>query len=159
MLSIVSRDGASRITTSTAAGLRERISPVADPTPHCELCGQPMPAGEEMFKFHGYSGPCPTPTNNADPNAQAWEDLRADGGLPESRPVADPITPPSDPKPCELCGGSGQEVIGEHYVTRDMAIDAGEPAMEGMSAGVEWGPCSECDGAGLVTPPSDRSEP
>jgi hypothetical protein len=25
----------------------------------CELCGEPMPAGEQMFKFHGYSGPCP----------------------------------------------------------------------------------------------------
>lgn len=28
----------------------------------CELCGEPMPAGEQMFKFHGYSGPCPTNT-------------------------------------------------------------------------------------------------
>lgn len=27
----------------------------------CELCGEPMPDGEEMFKFHGYSGPCPKP--------------------------------------------------------------------------------------------------
>ena len=27
----------------------------------CTLCGEPMPAGEEMFKFHGYSGPCPAP--------------------------------------------------------------------------------------------------
>ena len=25
----------------------------------CELCGDPMPPGEEMFKYHGYSGPCP----------------------------------------------------------------------------------------------------
>lgn len=29
--------------------------------PTCELCGDPMPPGEEMFKFHGYSGPCPKP--------------------------------------------------------------------------------------------------
>ena len=29
--------------------------------PTCELCGEPMPEGEEMFKFHGYSGPCPWP--------------------------------------------------------------------------------------------------
>jgi hypothetical protein len=29
--------------------------------PKCELCGDPMPVGEEMFKFHGYSGPCPKP--------------------------------------------------------------------------------------------------
>lgn len=28
----------------------------------CELCGQPMPEGEEMFKYHGYSGPCPNPS-------------------------------------------------------------------------------------------------
>jgi hypothetical protein len=29
--------------------------------PNCELCGEPMPEGEEMFKYHGYSGPCPKP--------------------------------------------------------------------------------------------------
>lgn len=27
--------------------------------PTCELCGEPMPAGEEMFTYHGYSGGCP----------------------------------------------------------------------------------------------------
>jgi hypothetical protein len=27
----------------------------------CEICGEPMPKGEEMFKYHGYSGPCPKP--------------------------------------------------------------------------------------------------
>lgn len=27
----------------------------------CELCGEQMPDGEEMFKFHGFSGPCPKP--------------------------------------------------------------------------------------------------
>lgn len=25
----------------------------------CGLCGNPLPEGEEMFKYHGYSGPCP----------------------------------------------------------------------------------------------------
>lgn len=30
-------------------------------TAKCQLCGEPMPSGEEMFKFHGYSGPCPKP--------------------------------------------------------------------------------------------------
>jgi hypothetical protein len=29
--------------------------------PNCELCGEPMSEGEEMFKIHGYSGPCPKP--------------------------------------------------------------------------------------------------
>lgn len=28
----------------------------------CGLCGEPMPDGEEMFKYHGYSGPCPDRT-------------------------------------------------------------------------------------------------
>ena len=27
----------------------------------CQLCGEPMPENEQMFKFHGYSGPCPKP--------------------------------------------------------------------------------------------------
>lgn len=27
----------------------------------CQLCGEPMPPGEEMFQYHGYSGPCPKP--------------------------------------------------------------------------------------------------
>jgi hypothetical protein len=27
----------------------------------CKLCGEPMPAGEEMFHYHGYSGSCPKP--------------------------------------------------------------------------------------------------
>ena len=30
-------------------------------TAKCEICGEPMPQGETMFKFHGYSGPCPKP--------------------------------------------------------------------------------------------------
>lgn len=25
----------------------------------CSICGEPMPEGEEMFMYHGYSGPCP----------------------------------------------------------------------------------------------------
>lgn len=29
--------------------------------PKCELCGEPMPNGEGMFKVHGYSCPCPKP--------------------------------------------------------------------------------------------------
>lgn len=27
----------------------------------CKLCGEPMPPGEEVFYYHGYSGPCPKP--------------------------------------------------------------------------------------------------
>lgn len=31
----------------------------------CEICGQPMPEGEEMFRYHGFSGPCPKPESNS----------------------------------------------------------------------------------------------
>lgn len=27
----------------------------------CTICGEAMPEGESMFKYHGYSGPCPKP--------------------------------------------------------------------------------------------------
>ena len=40
----------------------------------CELCGEPMPVGEEMFKFHGYSGPCPKPPLPREP-ANSYESL------------------------------------------------------------------------------------
>lgn len=36
----------------------------------CGVCGEPMPEGEEMFKYHGYSGPCPKPPL---PKAEAQE--------------------------------------------------------------------------------------
>lgn len=28
---------------------------------NCKLCGEPLPEGETMFNYHGYSGPCPKP--------------------------------------------------------------------------------------------------
>jgi len=35
----------------------------------CQLCGEPMPPGEEMFNYHGYSGPCPKEPLPAKPTA------------------------------------------------------------------------------------------
>lgn len=43
------------------AGEEEREEVAMSETAKCELCGEPMPPGETMFKFHGYSGPCPKP--------------------------------------------------------------------------------------------------
>lgn len=37
--------------------------------PRCDLCGLPMPEGEEMFRYHGHSGPCPKPPF---PNKEGW---------------------------------------------------------------------------------------
>jgi hypothetical protein len=43
----------------------------------CELCGEPMPPGEEMFKYHGYSGDCPKPPLPR-PKADTVESLLAE---------------------------------------------------------------------------------
>ncbi len=50
-------------------------------TPKCELCGEPMPDGETMFKFHGYSGECPKPPLNA---GRQVKPHRSGGGHPAS---------------------------------------------------------------------------
>ena len=34
---------------------------MTDEIARCALCGEPMMEGETMFKYHGYSGPCPKP--------------------------------------------------------------------------------------------------
>ena len=48
----------------------------------CELCGEPMPEGEEMFKFHGYSGACQKPPLPRDNGAEEVKALfkRVTGG-------------------------------------------------------------------------------
>lgn len=56
----------------------------------------------------------------------------------------------NDAADCETCGGSGmvtREVM--HYVTHDMALDAGEPEMEGMPMPRRWEDvCPDCLGTG-----------
>lgn len=42
----------------------------------CQICGEPMPPGEEMFNFHGYSGNCPKPPLR--PTAAERDALRAE---------------------------------------------------------------------------------
>ena len=41
----------------------------------CELCGEPMPKGEEMFNFHGHSNPCPKPPMQSDDGSEAVKSL------------------------------------------------------------------------------------
>lgn len=45
--------------------------------PTCNICGEPMPEGEEMFKFHGYSGPCPKPPLPKNPESN-WSAICGD---------------------------------------------------------------------------------
>ena len=51
---------------------------------------------------------------------------------------------------CPNCEGSGRTALGEHFVSHEMALDACEPEMEGMSMGIEYGACSECNGDGWI---------
>lgn len=52
------------------------------------------------------------------------------------------------PKPCPDCEGGGAVALGVHYVSREMAVDAGDPSMEGQVAEVEYEPCPRCRGTG-----------
>lgn len=56
----------------TSEGKSERAQPWRRNL-KCQLCGEPMPKGEEMFNYHGYSGPCPKPPL---PKAAREEELR-----------------------------------------------------------------------------------
>lgn len=49
---------------------------------------------------------------------------------------------------CPDCGGQGY-FIHTRYVSRDMAIDAGEPSMEGMSI-PDKEQCQRCNGDGWI---------
>ena len=44
----------------------------------CELCGEPMPPGEEMFKYHGYSGSCPKPPMRTRTPAEICREIAQD---------------------------------------------------------------------------------
>ena len=52
-------------------------------------------------------------------------------------------------EPCPQCQGEGKVVIGEHRVTREMAIDAGDRSMEGAFHSYKYAPCEACDGEGF----------
>lgn len=39
----------------------------------CAICGEPMPPGEQMFKYHGYSGDCPKPPLPKPVPATPWD--------------------------------------------------------------------------------------
>lgn len=64
--------------------------------PNCTLCGEPMAPGEEMFKYHGYSGPCPKPPLpkpklaavveyfHRDEGGKFWLDVRVDRQMQSS---------------------------------------------------------------------------
>jgi hypothetical protein len=58
--------------------------------PLCQLCGNPMPEGEESFVYHGYSGPCPPKADDA------VIDLARRGSEPPQSPANPPLSAPTN---------------------------------------------------------------
>lgn len=51
---------------------------------------------------------------------------------------------------CPDCHGEGQLIVGENFITHEMALDAGEPQMEGMHHSYVYDKCPRCEGGGLI---------
>ena len=54
---------------------------------------------------------------------------------------------------CPDCQGQGIIPIGDHYVTHDMAIDAGMPELEGSYHSTEYEDCKRCGKTGAIDIP------
>ena len=67
-----------RALNTIGGGKFEPDPPKVDTPGICTLCGEPMPEGETMFKYHGYSGPCPKPPLTG-------QGLRAEVAMGETR--------------------------------------------------------------------------
>lgn len=76
------------------------MSDLSDETTNrCGICGEPMAPNEQMFKYHGFSGPCPKPPlskpGNLERPAEWWiERADLEGDLPVG--VAGGAVPVSD---------------------------------------------------------------
>ena len=57
-------------------------------TAKCAICGEPMPPGEEMFKYHGYSGDCPKPPMPKPPAKQKIPGLIAAAAYADNKSVS-----------------------------------------------------------------------
>lgn len=51
---------------------------------------------------------------------------------------------------CSECQGAGRIITGEYFVTRDMAIDAGDLNLEGEHYDFDYAMCSMCEGSGFI---------
>lgn len=93
---------------------------------------------------------------------EAWEYIREDcGAHPPFIRMLYRLLKIFGIERCEGCGGDGFNVIqvpvGAHHVTREMAMDAGMPEIEGSVAEIEYGaeqePCPSCNGHRWVVKP------
>ena len=68
----------------------------------------------------------------------------------------DPIKPDKLMR-CPDCEGEGKVPIGERLVTREMALDAGDPKLEGTHFDYEYAACDACEGDGRRSAESEES--
>lgn len=82
----------------------------------CRLCGEPMPPGEEMFNYHGYSGPCPKPP------ALAAED-ESDEGAARPEGSGDSWAPPLR-RPVPLATPQTETLLDVPHAEVDALVEA-----------------------------------
>ena len=82
----------------------------------CGLCGEPMPPGEEMFNYHGYSGPCPKPP------ALAAED-ESDEGAARPEGSGDSWAPPLR-RPVPLATPQTETLLDVPHAEVDALVEA-----------------------------------
>lgn len=62
-IELVNEDGVPPVLETVSEGAADLAAnddeQPAGHAPLCQLCGLPMPPGEEVFMYHGHSGPCP----------------------------------------------------------------------------------------------------
>lgn len=61
------------------------------------------------------------------------------------------VVDPFDVEECEACMGAGRI---QTFVTREMALDAGDPKLEGVSEPFD---CPKCGGTGVLNEEKERS--
>lgn len=153
--SALAGEAVERMSAEPAAEANPRRKTAEELPPYCVLVE--VSDGDEIAereRFYVRTG------KNNSPHYDVWRDK---DGMWDGR-VDSPVWPewryrePAPPTeaaaghPCGACDGSGDSIIGEYRVTRDMAADAGDLAMEGMFHSYETEPCDVCGGSGIELP-------
>ncbi len=95
-------------------------------TARCELCGEPMPPGEEAFKCHGFSGPCPKPAAAPTPPAQDPREAALVAMAQNARELGLDYMPAQEaqPAPCPNgCETTGECYANKHGVPEDCCME------------------------------------
>lgn len=96
--------------------LRTKPDTGTAPVAICELCGHPMPAGEEMFRFHGYSCECPKPAQFL-----TAEDGEFNGNVPDEVEASRPPIAATDGREVDWVDVTGWGVFKGHAIPVEVA--------------------------------------